>query len=60
MTNDADSQWMQGALMLARRGEGLTAPNPAVGCVLVKDGRLIGRGTTAKGGRPPRRNPSHR
>ena len=52
MAHDADSQWMQGALMLARRGEGLTAPNPAVGCVLVKDGKLIGRGTTAKGGRP--------
>ena len=52
MANDADSQWMRAALMLARRGEGLTAPNPAVGCVLVQDGRLVGRGTTAKGGRP--------
>ena len=52
MANDADSQWMRGALMLAQRGDGLTAPNPAVGCVLVKDGNLIGRGTTARGGRP--------
>ena len=52
MAHDADEHWMRGALLLARRGEGLTAPNPAVGCVLVKDGRLIGRSTTAQGGRP--------
>ncbi len=52
MAHDADEHWMRGALLLARRGDGLTAPNPAVGCVLVKDGRLIGRGTTAQGGRP--------
>lgn len=31
---------------------GLVAPNPAVGCVLVKDGRVVGRGWTAPGGRP--------
>ena len=27
-------------------------PNPAVGCVIVKDGRVVGRGATAPGGRP--------
>ncbi len=43
---------MQAALGLARRGLGNVWPNPAVGCVLVKDGRVVGRGWTAKGGRP--------
>nr|WP_299043534.1 bifunctional diaminohydroxyphosphoribosylaminopyrimidine deaminase/5-amino-6-(5-phosphoribosylamino)uracil reductase RibD [uncultured Tateyamaria sp.] len=40
------------ALALGRRGQGRTAPNPAVGCVIVKDGRVIGRGWTRPGGRP--------
>lgn len=40
------------ALTLARRGLGRTAPNPPVGCVLVKDGRVVGRGWTQPGGRP--------
>ncbi|GAA0534721.1 bifunctional diaminohydroxyphosphoribosylaminopyrimidine deaminase/5-amino-6-(5-phosphoribosylamino)uracil reductase RibD [Rhizomicrobium palustre] len=31
---------------------GIVAPNPAVGCVLVKDGVVVGRGRTARGGRP--------
>ena len=43
---------MRAALTLARRGLGRVAPNPAVGCVLVKDGRVIGRGWTQPGGRP--------
>ena len=43
---------MRAALALARRGLGNTWPNPAVGCVLVRDGRVVGRGTTAPGGRP--------
>ncbi len=43
---------MQAALTLARRGLGRVAPNPAVGCVLVKAGRVIGRGWTQPGGRP--------
>ena len=40
------------ALALARRGLGRTAPNPAVGCVIVRDRRIIGRGWTQPGGRP--------
>jgi len=40
------------ALSLGRRGQGLTWPNPAVGSVIVKDGRIVGRGWTAPGGRP--------
>ena len=43
---------MRAALALARRGLGSTWPNPAVGCVLVRHGRVVGRGTTAPGGRP--------
>jgi diaminohydroxyphosphoribosylaminopyrimidine deaminase/5-amino-6-(5-phosphoribosylamino)uracil reductase len=40
------------ALALARRGLGRVAPNPAVGCVIVRDGRVVARGWTAPGGRP--------
>ncbi|WP_267434648.1 bifunctional diaminohydroxyphosphoribosylaminopyrimidine deaminase/5-amino-6-(5-phosphoribosylamino)uracil reductase RibD [Sphingomonas sp. GM_Shp_1] len=40
------------ALALADRGVGRTAPNPNVGCVLVRDGRVVGRGWTQAGGRP--------
>ncbi|HWI29089.1 MAG TPA: bifunctional diaminohydroxyphosphoribosylaminopyrimidine deaminase/5-amino-6-(5-phosphoribosylamino)uracil reductase RibD [Stellaceae bacterium] len=43
---------MKAALALARRGLGSVWPNPAVGCVLVKDGRVVGRGWTQPGGRP--------
>lgn len=43
---------MAAALALAARGLGRVAPNPAVGCVLVKDGRVVGRGWTQPGGRP--------
>lgn len=40
------------ALRLGARNLGLTAPNPAVGCVIAKDNRIIGRGWTGIGGRP--------
>ncbi|WP_296424044.1 bifunctional diaminohydroxyphosphoribosylaminopyrimidine deaminase/5-amino-6-(5-phosphoribosylamino)uracil reductase RibD [Yoonia sp.] len=40
------------ALTLGRRGMGRVWPNPAVGCVIVKDGVIVGRGQTADGGRP--------
>ncbi len=43
---------MRAALALARRGLGETAPNPSVGCVIVQDGRVAGRGRTQAGGRP--------
>jgi diaminohydroxyphosphoribosylaminopyrimidine deaminase/5-amino-6-(5-phosphoribosylamino)uracil reductase len=43
---------MRAALGLARRGLGTTWPNPSVGCVIVRDDRVVGRGTTAPGGRP--------
>lgn len=43
---------MSHALALAARGVGRTWPNPSVGCVIMKDGRVIGRGWTQPGGRP--------
>jgi len=43
---------MDTALAMARSGLGTTAPNPSVGCVLVKDGKIVGTGVTAPGGRP--------
>ena len=47
-----DASHMAHALRLARRGLGNVWPNPAVGCVLVRDGRVVGRGWTQPGGRP--------
>ncbi len=47
-----DGRWMAAALALARRGRGRTGPNPNVGCLLVKEGRVVGRGWTQDGGRP--------
>jgi len=43
---------MGAALALAERGRGRTAPNPNVGCMIVADGRVVGRGWTQAGGRP--------
>ncbi len=40
------------ALALSARGRGRTAPNPNVGCVIVCDGVVVGRGWTQPGGRP--------
>ena len=42
--SETDVQYMREAIALAERGRGFTAPNPMVGCVLVKDGRTIARG----------------
>jgi diaminohydroxyphosphoribosylaminopyrimidine deaminase / 5-amino-6-(5-phosphoribosylamino)uracil reductase len=49
---DDDKRWMRAALALAERGIGLTAPNPSVGCIIVKAGIVLGRGWTQAGGRP--------
>jgi diaminohydroxyphosphoribosylaminopyrimidine deaminase/5-amino-6-(5-phosphoribosylamino)uracil reductase len=49
---DDDARWMAAAIALSERGRGRTAPNPNVGCVIVKDGLVIGRGWTQPGGRP--------
>lgn len=47
-----DAEWMRRAIAVARRNHGLTAPNPSVGCVLVKDGVVLAEAATAPGGRP--------
>lgn len=51
-TPEDDRRWMTAALAVGRRGLGRVWPNPAVGCVVVKDGRPVGRGWTQPGGRP--------
>jgi len=51
--NVGDSQrYMRSALILAKRGIGSVEPNPAVGAVIVKDGRIIGKGWHKKFGGP--------
>lgn len=47
-----DARWMGAAIALSQRGRARTAPNPNVGCVIVRDGRVVGRGWTQPGGRP--------
>jgi diaminohydroxyphosphoribosylaminopyrimidine deaminase / 5-amino-6-(5-phosphoribosylamino)uracil reductase len=50
--SEADRRYMALALTLGARGLGQVWPNPAVGCVVVKNGRIAGRGWTQPGGRP--------
>ena len=47
-----DQVWMQKAIELAKLGQYSTRPNPNVGCVIVKDGQLIGQGFHPKAGQP--------
>ncbi|HEX9946682.1 MAG TPA: bifunctional diaminohydroxyphosphoribosylaminopyrimidine deaminase/5-amino-6-(5-phosphoribosylamino)uracil reductase RibD [Allosphingosinicella sp.] len=47
-----DERWMGAAVALGERGRGNTAPNPNVGCLIVKDGIVLGRGWTQPAGRP--------
>ena len=45
-----DQDYMKRAIELAKKGEGWTNPNPMVGAVIVKDGRIIGEGYHARCG----------
>lgn len=47
-----EERWMRHALELARRGEGETNPNPMVGCVIVRAGRVVGEGIHRRAGGP--------
>ena len=47
---EQDRQYMKMALELAQKGMGFTAPNPMVGAVIVKNGRIIGQGYHRKYG----------
>src|SRR5690606_33798979 len=49
---EADARHMARALELARRGLYTTDPNPRVGCVIVKDGRIVGEGWHQRAGEP--------
>ena len=48
----SDLAFMRLAIQLAARQVGRTGENPAVGCIIVKNGAVIGEGATADGGRP--------
>ena len=49
---EIDRVYMERALGLAARATGKTSPNPCVGCVIVKDGAVIGEGFHEKAGEP--------
>lgn len=49
---NSDQAWMERALGLARGARGYVWPNPPVGCVIVKDGQVVGEAATHPGGRP--------
>jgi diaminohydroxyphosphoribosylaminopyrimidine deaminase/5-amino-6-(5-phosphoribosylamino)uracil reductase len=51
-TSRTDSAWMQAALTQARLAWPVSSPNPPVGCVIVRDGRLLGQGHTQQAGGP--------
>jgi diaminohydroxyphosphoribosylaminopyrimidine deaminase / 5-amino-6-(5-phosphoribosylamino)uracil reductase len=52
VSRDFDQTMMRRAVSLALGRVGQTAPNPAVGCVIAKDGRVLAEAATAPGGRP--------
>lgn len=47
-----DGRWLDAAARLAQRGRPLSRPNPAVGAILINEGKVVGRGWTRAGGRP--------
>lgn len=47
-----DSFYMSKCVELAKRAIGCTSPNPMVGCVIVKDGEIVGEGFHPKAGQP--------
>ncbi len=51
-TRPADARFMAAAIALSERGRARATPNPNVGCLIVRDGIVVGRGWTQPGGRP--------
>lgn len=47
-----DERWLGAAASLASRARPLSRPNPGVGAIIVKHGKVVGRGWTQPGGRP--------
>jgi len=52
MMREEHEKWMRRALELAQRGRGRTSPNPMVGALLLKEGRIVGEGFHARAGEP--------
>jgi diaminohydroxyphosphoribosylaminopyrimidine deaminase/5-amino-6-(5-phosphoribosylamino)uracil reductase len=52
MSGTEDARWLAAAARLAERGRPLSKPNPAVGAIVVRDDKVVGRGWTQPGGRP--------
>ncbi len=52
MPSDTDGRWLAAAASLAERARPLSRPNPAVGAIIVQEGKVVGRGWTQPGGRP--------
>lgn len=52
MSGPADTRWLQATARLALRGRPASTPNPSVGCIIVSNGMVAGRGWTQAGGRP--------
>lgn len=52
MASEDDIRWMRRAIALAAARVGSTGSNPAVGCLIVRDGKMIAEAATAEGGRP--------
>lgn len=52
MTDRDDARWLAAAANLAERARPRSRPNPAVGAIIVRDGRVVARGWTQSGGRP--------
>lgn len=51
-TAAAYEAWLREAIALGERAAGLSSPNPPVGAVVVRDGRIVGRGHTQRAGGP--------
>lgn len=51
--NNNDRHWMECALEMGAQGKGWNSPRPSVGCVLVRDGKIIGSGHTQRGDGQP-------
>lgn len=52
MADMLDRRFLAASIRLGASAQGQTWPNPAVGCLIVRDGKVVGRGKTQAGGRP--------
>ena len=52
INDEKDTGFMKVALREAMKGKGLTSPNPAVGCIIVKGGKIISKGYHRSAGSP--------